>query len=88
MALLGGIKMLKAIGNICRVDRLGRIVVPVKVRRMFDLVENSPLELFVEDDKIVLKRYLPQCSFCGNSEDLTEFKGSHVCKNCINELTK
>lgn len=80
--------MLKPVGNICKVDKLGRIVIPVKVRRMFDLVEESPLELFVEDDKIVLKRYIPQCSFCGSSEELTEFKGNHICKNCIAELVK
>lgn len=80
--------MLKACGNICKIDRLGRIVVPVNVRRMFDLVENSPLELFVDDDKIVLKKYLPQCSFCGSSEELSEFKGSYICKNCLDELTK
>lgn len=80
--------MLKACGNICKVDKLGRIVVPVNVRRMFDLVENSPLELFVEDDKIVLKKYLPQCVFCGNSDDLTEYKDAHICKECLNELKK
>ena len=80
--------MLKAFGDICRIDKLGRIVVPVKVRRMFDLVENSPLELFVEDDKIVLKRYFPQCVFCGCNDDLTEYKGQHICKNCLEELNK
>ena len=80
--------MLKPVGNICKVDKLGRIVVPVKVRRMIDLVENSPLELFVEDDKIVLKKYLPQCSFCGNSENLSELRGNYICKDCLDELTK
>ncbi len=80
--------MLKPIGNICKVDRLGRIVIPVKVRKMFDLFEDSPLELFVDDDKIVLKKYLSQCSFCGNSENLTEFKGNHICQKCIEELVK
>ena len=81
--------MLKACGNICRVDKLGRIVVPVKIRRMFDLVENSPLELFVEDDKIVFKRYLPQCVFCGCTDDeLVEYKEHHVCKKCLEELIK
>ena len=78
--------MLKACGNICKIDKLGRIVVPVNVRRMFDLVENSPLELFVEDDKIVLKRYLPQYVFCGSSEDLTEYKDNHICQKCLSEL--
>lgn len=80
--------MLKAFGNICRVDRLGRIVIPVNVRRMFDLSENSPLELFVEDDKIVLKKYIPQCAFCKSSENLREHKGNHICENCIKELSE
>ncbi len=80
--------MLKAFGDICKVDRLGRIVIPVKVRRMFDLGENSPLELFIEDDKIVLKKYLPQCVFCGNSDNLKEYKGNHICKYCLEELSK
>ncbi|MBQ8795913.1 MAG: AbrB/MazE/SpoVT family DNA-binding domain-containing protein [Clostridia bacterium] len=80
--------MLKAIGNICKVDRLGRIVIPVKIRKMFDLAENSPLELFVEDDKIVFKKYLPQCTFCLSHDDLVEHKGHYVCKKCIEELSK
>lgn len=80
--------MLKASGNICKVDKLGRIVVPVQVRRMFDLVENSPLELFVDDDKIVFKKYLHQCAFCGSSENLSELKGNYICKYCLEELNK
>ena len=80
--------MLKACGNICKIDKLGRIVVPVNVRRMFDLVENSPLELFVEDDKIVLKRYLPQCVFCGSSDNLTEYTENHICEKCLSELKR
>lgn len=80
--------MLKACGNICKVDKLGRIVVPVKIRRMFDLRENSPLELFVEDDKIVFKKYLPQCAFCGSSENLTELKQNYICESCLSELSK
>ena len=40
----------------------------------------------VEDDKIVLKKYLPQCVFCGSSDDLTEYKDNHICQNCLNEL--
>lgn len=80
--------MLKACGNICKVDKLGRIVVPVKIRRMFDLVENSPLELFVEDDKIIFKRYIPQCVFCGSSENLKEYRENHICEHCLSELNK
>lgn len=79
--------MLKAFGNICKVDKLGRIVVPVNVRRMFDLGENSPLELFVEDDKIVLKKYLPQCVFCGSSDNLKQYKGNYICQCCLEDLS-
>ena len=78
--------MLKATGNICLVDKLGRIVIPVKVRKMFNLSENSPLELFVDDDKIVFQKYLPECPFCKSTDDLVEFKGSHICKNCLSEI--
>lgn len=79
---------MKPLGYICKVDKLGRIVVPVRVRKTFDLNEESPLEMFVDEDKIVLKKYLPQCSFCGSTENLSEFKGSYICRNCIDEINK
>lgn len=80
--------MLKPVGNICKVDRLGRIVIPVNVRKMFDLSEGSPLELLVDDDKIVFRKYLPNCTFCGTTDNLTEFKGNHICADCLDELSK
>lgn len=79
--------MLKPFGYICKVDKLGRIVVPVKIRKMFDLSEDSPLELFVDEDKIVLKRYLPQCCFCKGTEELSEIKGNYICRECLKEIS-
>lgn len=80
--------MLKVVGELCNVDKLGRIVIPKRIRRIFELDQNSCLEMLIDDDKIIMKKYVPQCIFCGSTDELEEFKGKCVCKNCMNDLNK
>lgn len=79
--------MLKVAGELCKVDKLGRIVIPKKIRQMFNLTDGSCLELLVDDDKIVLQEYIPQCIFCGTTDNLTEYKEKCICKDCIDNLS-
>lgn len=79
---------MKKSGELCKVDPLGRIVIPVRLRRSLGLQPNDPLEVYINDDEIILKRYIPVCVFCGNEDDLIEFKGKTVCSNCARELGK
>ena len=51
-----------------------------------DLNIHDTVEIFVEDDKIILKKYHPACIFCGDARDVTTFKGKLVCVNCLREL--
>ena len=63
---------MKATGIIRRVDELGRVVIPI--------------EIYVDDSSIILKKYEPNCVFCGNTNDLIEYKGKLVCEKCSKEL--
>ena len=77
---------MKATGIIRKVDELGRVVIPIEIRNQFNIVEKDPIEIYVDDSSIVLKKYEPNCVFCGNTEDLVKFKDKLVCKNCSKEL--
>ena len=69
-----------------KIDELGRLVLPIEIRRTMDMNIKDPLEIFVEDDKIILKKYQPCCIFCGNIENNVLFNDKRVCKDCIEKL--
>ena len=78
-------KDMKATGIVRKVDQLGRIVLPIELRRKLGINIKDSLEIYVDGEKIMLKKYAPACIFCGESSDLTEHKGKMICRNCINE---
>ncbi len=80
--------MLKSTGIVRRVDELGRIVLPIELRRHFDINEKDALEIFVDGDFIILKKYVPADIFTGNMEDLIEYKGKKVSIATIKELAQ
>ena len=67
-------------------DKLGRIVLPKELRRVFNIDNEDFLEIFVEDDRIILKKYEPSCIFCDSMDDIVEYKGKKVCKACRESL--
>ncbi len=77
---------MKSTGIVRKVDELGRIVLPVELRRTLDIAEKDSLEIYVDDDRIILKKYEPTCIFCASSKDVISFKGKNICPNCLNEL--
>ena len=77
---------MKAIGIVRKVDELGRIVLPIELRRTLNISEKDYLEIFVEQDQVILKKYEPTCIFCGSSDGIIGFKGKNVCRNCKDEL--
>lgn len=77
---------MKSSGVVRKVDELGRIVVPIELRRTMDIAVKDTLEIFVEGDQIVLKKYHPACIFCENVKDVISYKGKMVCKDCLREL--
>ncbi len=77
---------MKATGIVRKVDELGRIVLPIELRRTLDIDIKDPLEIFVDSDCIVLKKYTPACIFCGSANDVKRIKEKNVCAECIKEL--
>lgn len=79
---------MKATGIVRRLDQLGRIVIPKELRDTFDIKETDPIEIFVEGNEIILKKYQVSCIFCNDSADVQEFNGKNVCKKCIAKIKK
>ena len=77
---------MKATGILRKIDGLGRIVIPMENRNKLEIAENDPLENHVEGSSIVLRKYEPDCTFCGSSRNVVEYKGKNVCEKCISEL--
>lgn len=78
---------MKPAGFLCKVDKLGRIVIPKPLRTKYSLNTDDTIELFTEPDAIVMKKYAMSCVFCGSSDDLTDFKGKAVCADCRKKLS-
>ena len=77
---------MKSTGIVRKVDELGRIVLPIEMRRTLDIAEKDAREIYVEGSSVILKKYKPSCIFCDSSKDVTEFKGKNVCPKCMKEL--
>ena len=78
--------MMKSLGIVRQVDVLGRIVLPVELRRTMGIEVKDTLEVFVDGDSIILKKYQPACIFCDNTKDIISYKGKNICPDCINKL--
>lgn len=83
---MGGIIIMKATGIIRKIDELGRFVIPMEMRNKLDISSNDPLEIYVEGTSIVLKKYQPDCVFCGSSKNIVSYKEKNVCEKCLNDM--
>ncbi len=79
---------MKSTGIVRRVDELGRVVLPIELRRTLDIEIKDSLEIYVDNSSIILKKYEPACIFCGDATNIVSFKGKNVCKKCIKEMEK
>ena len=77
---------MKSTGIVRKVDELGRIVLPIELRRTLDIAEKDELEIFVDGSMIMLKKYEPSCVFCGAARDVVSFEGKNVCRECVQRL--
>ena len=78
---------MKSTGIVRKVDELGRAVIPIEIRNKFDIAEKDPIEIYVDGSSIVLKKYEPNCIFCGNSKNLIAYKDKLVCSKCAQKLS-
>ena len=77
---------MKATGIVRNVDELGRIVVPKEMRTKMEISCGDPVEIFVEGDKIVLRKYTTSCLFCESADAITVFNGKKICAKCLAKL--
>ena len=77
---------MKSTGVVRKVDELGRIVLPKELRKILDINEKDSIEIFTDNDMIILQKYQPACIFCNNINDIVYFNGKRVCSECISKL--
>lgn len=79
---------MKSTGIIRKVDELGRIVLPIELRRVLDIAERDELEIYMENDRIILQKFEPSCIFCQSSQGLVTYKGKNVCQVCVRNMSR
>ncbi len=79
-------KIIKLSGIVRKIDELGRIVIPVELRRTLHVDVNDAFEIYTDDERVYLKKYTPACVFCHSSQETSHFKRKIICKNCLYEL--
>ena len=77
---------MKSTGIVRKVDELGRIVLPISIRQTMRINEKDSLEIFTDDNKIILQKYQPSCIFCNNADDIVYFNGMRICENCVAKI--
>lgn len=77
---------MKSTGIVRKVDELGRIVLPIELRRTLNIDEKDSLEIYVDGSSVILRKYEPSCIFCGDAGDVTTYRGKNICPNCLREL--
>lgn len=79
-------KRMKSTGMIRKVDELGRIVLPIEIRKNLDIHQKDALEIFVEGNRIILQKYQPSCIFCDQEDNIVYFNGKRVCASCLEKM--
>ena len=79
---------MKSTGIVRKVDELGRVVIPIEIRNKFDIAEKDPIEIYVDGSSIILKKYEPNCVFCGNTKNLMTYKDKLVCSKCAQKIAE
>lgn len=71
-----------------KVDDVGRVVLPFELRKVLNINTGDSLEVYVSNESIIFKKYAPACIFCNNTDEVSNFKGKNICKNCLEQLIK
>ena len=79
---------MKSTGIVRKVDELGRIVVPIELRRTLGIEEKDRIEIFVDGESIILRKYQLTCIFCDNAKDIINYKGKNICPDCIRAMNE
>lgn len=79
---------MKSTGIVRKVDELGRIVLPIELRRTLGIEEKDRIEIFVDGESVILRKYQPACIFCDNAKDIINYKGKNICPDCIRAMNE
>lgn len=79
---------MKSTGIVRKVDELGRVVIPIELRRTLGIGIKDALEIYVEGEHIIFKKYQPACIFCDSTTDVIDYKGKLICGECLDTLKK
>ena len=79
---------MKSTGIVRKVDELCRIVLPIELRRTLGIEEKDRIEIFVDGESIILRKYQPACIFCDNAKDIINYKGKNICPDCIRAMNE
>ena len=74
-------------GIVRRVDPVGRVVIPMEIRRTLGISPGDPMEILVQGEEIVIRRFAEVCAFCGNKKNLKSFKGRKICETCRKKIS-
>ena len=77
---------MKSTGVVRKVDELGRIVLPISIRQTMDINEKDSLEIFTDENKIILQKYQPSCIFCENADNIVFFNKKRICETCLEKI--
>ena len=77
---------MRSTGIVRQLDSLGRIVLPIELRRSLNINTKDMLEIMVEGNAVVLRKYESNCSFCGSSGKLSQYRDRMICKRCLKEI--
>ena len=79
---------MKSTGIVRKMDELGRVVIPIEIRNQFNIAEKDPVEIYVDGSSIILKKYEPNCIFCGSTENLINYNDKLICEECSKKISK
>ena len=79
---------MKSTGIVRKMDELGRVVIPIEIRNQFNIMEKDTIEIYVDGSSIILKKYEPNCIFCGNNENLINYNDKLICEECSKKISK
>ncbi|MCI8411420.1 MAG: AbrB/MazE/SpoVT family DNA-binding domain-containing protein [Bacilli bacterium] len=78
--------MMKSTGIVRKVDELGRVVIPIEIRNQFNIMEKDPIEIYVDGSSVILKKFEPNCIFCGNTKNLLTYNEKLICSECSKKI--
>ena len=77
---------MKSTGVVRKVDELGRIVLPIEIRKTMDIKIKDAIEIFTDEDRIILQKYHPACVFCSNADNIVYYNGKRICRECLEKI--